>query len=93
MELDEIDIKILRENFDDETISEIDSENVSKIMKYLKDNGVYYTKDLFISSLDLFLLPSDNFINQFEKLKTKLGSNYVEELGEDTSLIELMYED
>jgi phospholipid N-methyltransferase len=93
MELDEIDIKVLRENFDDETISEIDSENVSKIMKYLKDNGVYYAKDLFISSLDLFLLPSDNFIDQFEKLKIKLGSNYVEELGEDTSLIELMYED
>ena len=93
MELDEIDIKVLRENFDDETISEIDSENVSKIMKYLKDNGVYYAKDLFISSLDLFLLPSDNFIDQFEKLKTKLGSNYVEELGEDTSLIEMMYED
>ncbi len=93
MELDEIDIKVLRENFDDETISEIDSENVSKIMKYLKDNGVYYAKDLFITSLDLFLLPSDNFIDQFEKLKTKLGSNYVEELGEDTSLIELMYED
>ncbi len=93
MELDEIDIKVLRENFDDETISEIDSENVSKIMKYLKDNGVYYAKDLFISSLDLFLLPSDNFIDQFEKSKTKLGSNYVEELGEDTSLIELMYQD
>ena len=93
MELDEIDIKVLRENFDDETISEIDNENVSKIMKYLKENGVYYAKDLFISSLDLFLLPSDNFIDQFEKLKTKLGSNYVEELGEDTSLIELMYED
>ena len=93
MELDEIDIKVLREIFDDETISEIDSDNVSKIMKYLKDNGVYYAKDLFISSLDLFLLPLDNFIDQFEKLKTKLGSNYVEELGEDTSLIELMYED
>ena len=93
MELDEIDIKVLRENFDDETISEIDNENVSKIMKYLIDNGVYYAKDLFISSLDLFLLPSDNFIDQFEKLKTKLGSNYVEELGEDTSLIKLMYED
>ena len=70
MELDEIDIKVLRENFDDETISEIDSENVSKIMKYLKDNGIYYAKDLFISSLDLFLLPSDNFIDQFEKLKS-----------------------
>lgn len=42
-------------------------------MKYLKDNGVYYAKDLFISSLDLFLLPSDNFIDQFEKIKIALS--------------------
>lgn len=92
MELDNLDTRILKENFDDETISEIDIENVYKIFKYLKENNVYYAKDLFITSLDLFLLPSNQFINQFEKLKDKLGKNYVEKLGEDTSLIEIMYE-
>lgn len=92
MQLDDLDISILKENFDDETISKIDTENVYKIFKYLKENNVYYAKDLFMSSLDLFLLPLDQFINQFEKLKNKLGKNYVEKLGEDTSLIEIMYE-
>lgn len=92
MELDHLDIRILQENFDDETISKIDVENVYKIFKYLKENNVYYAKDLFITSLDLFLLPLDQFINQFEKLKSKLGEKYVEKLGEDTSLIEIMYE-
>lgn len=90
--LDELDKKILIENFDIEMINELDADNLIKIMRYLEKNGIYYAKDLFLSSLDLFLLPSDEFINKFEKLKIKLGDDYVEKLGEDTSLIEIMYE-
>ncbi len=92
MELDYLDISILQENFDNETISKLDIENAYKIFKYLEENNVYYAKDIFINSLDLFLLPLDQFIKRFEKLKSKLGKNYVEKLGEDTSLIEIMYE-
>ncbi len=90
--LDELDKKILIENFDIEMINELDADNLIKIMRYLEKNGIYYAKDLFLSSLDLFLLPSDEFINKFEKLKIKLGDDYVEKLGEDASLIEIMYE-
>lgn len=93
MKLDELDIKILHENFDEEMISQIDSNNVSKIFVYLEDNGVYYAKDLFLSSLDLFLLDYEEFVKRFEKLKNKLGSNFVDRLGEDSSLIEYMYID
>lgn len=93
MRLDDLDLEILRENFDDETISKIDINNVYKIFKYLEKNDIYYAKDLFISSLDLFLMPLEEFIFHFEKLKNKLGENYVFKLGEDSSLIELMYED
>jgi hypothetical protein len=91
MNIDEIDVKILNENFDSELIQKMDKNNVSYIFKYLLDNGVYYAKDLFLSSLDLFLLPYQQFIDQFEKLKQKLGPDYVDKLGEDMSLIELMY--
>lgn len=31
MKFDDLDIKVLKENFDDETINEIDIENVSNI--------------------------------------------------------------
>lgn len=92
MNFDEIDIKILKENFDDEMISEIDVNNVVKIFEYLGNNGVYFAKDLFLISLDLFLLPSSEFINKFERLKSKLGEDYIDKLGEDISLIEIMYE-
>lgn len=91
MRLDEIDIKVLRENFDDEMINQIDKENVIKILTYLNNNGVYYYKDLFTTFLDLFLLPSSEFIEKFEILKNELGTDFVDKLGEDMSLIEIMY--
>ncbi len=91
--LDKIDMKILRENFDEEMINQMDEENIDKILDYLDKNDVDYAKDLLISSLDLFLLPAENFIKQFEKLKNKLGENFAEKLGEDSSLIEIMYQD
>ena len=93
MQLDNIDIKILKENFDEETINQMDSENVYKIVKYLNDNNIDYIKDLFLLSFDLFLLPVEQFIKQFEKLKFKLGDNFANKLGSDLSLIEIMYED
>lgn len=92
MNLDEIDIKILRENFDEELIKKVDLENVAKIFNYLNKNDVYYAKDLFLNSLDLFLLPYEEFIKKFEILKEKLGIDFVNKLGEDSSLIEIMYE-
>lgn len=93
MHFDEIDLKILLENFDKETIARLNYNNLKNTMIYLHKNGIYYAKDLLISSLDLFLLPVDIFIKQFEKLKTKLGSDYVEKLASDEGLIEIMYED
>lgn len=91
--LDEIDMKILKENFDEDMIQQMDEENIDKILYYLEENNVDYAKDLLISSLDLFLLPAEDFIKQFEKLKKELGENFAEKLGEDISLIEIMYQD
>lgn len=93
MNLDEIDMEVLKENFDSYIIEQLNTDNVAVINRYLLDNGVYYAKDIFLSSLDLFLMPPELFIKKFEKLKTKLGKNFVNELGEDSSLIEIMDED
>lgn len=92
MNIDEMDLKILKENSGNDIISKLDIDNVNKIYKYLEDNNVYYVKDLFLSSLDLFCLPSNIFIKKFERLKLKLGDSFVEKLGDDSSYIEIMYE-
>ena len=90
--IDEIDIKILKENFSEDLIKQVDVENVCKIFSYLNKNGVYYAKDLFLDSLDLFLHPCETFVKKFEHLKEVLGNEFVDKLGEDASLIEIMYE-
>ena len=92
MQLDNIDLKVLRENFDEEIIGKLNSENVNKIYNYLVSCGIYYAKDIFISQVDLFLLDYELFVEKFEKLKQKIGSNYVDMLGENCSLIDIMYE-
>lgn len=93
MNFDEIDMTVLEENFDDDVIKELDVENVASINQYLLNNNVYYAKDLFMLYLDLFLMPKDEFIRKFENLKRILGNDYVSKLGENFSLIEVMYED
>jgi len=90
--LDDIDIKILKENFDENLIEQVNPENVVKIFKYLNSNDICYAKDLFLNSLDLFLLPYENFVEKFEHLKKVLGNEFSDKLGEDASLIEIMYE-
>lgn len=90
--LDDIDIKILKENYDENLIKQLNSENVAKIFKYLNNTGIYYAKDLFLNSADLFLLPYEIFVEKFEHLKTVLGNEFIDKLGEDSSLIEIMYE-
>lgn len=92
MNFDEIDMQILKENFDEEQIKKIDYINVFKINFYLEKNKVYYTKDLFLNCLDLFLLPYEVFLQKFENLKKKLGNDFVEKLANDFSLIDIMYE-
>ena len=91
MNFDELDISILKENFNEETLNKIDMENVSNIFMYLNNNGIYYSKDLFITAFNLFLLPYEDFVKRFEYLKKQLGENYIELLSEDISLLDLMY--
>jgi hypothetical protein len=90
--LDDIDIKMLKENFDENLIKKANLENVSKILHYLNNNGIYYAKDLFITFFNLFLLPYETFVEKFEHLKTVVGNEYIDKIGEDMSLMEIMYE-
>lgn len=49
LELDNLDIKFLRENFDDDSINKIDMDNIFKIIMYLKK--VYYQKKHVINEM------------------------------------------
>ena len=48
---DELDLKILRENYNNDLIDKIDYNNISNIFGYLINNGIYYAKDLFCNKM------------------------------------------
>ena len=73
MNLDNMDIKILKENFDDETISKIEPNNVSRIWKYLDSNNIYYAKDLFLNSLICSFFMTHLFFTKTILLKTRFN--------------------
>ena len=88
---DKIDIEELKEKYSKELIEKLDIENVAKIFDYLHKNGIYFAKDIFMNDLPLFLLDEKEFFIKFEKLKNKLGSNYIIKLEENSELLEEMY--
>ena len=91
LELDKIDIDNIEEMYNRDIIHKLDMDNVNKIYSYLINKGIYYAKDMFIENLELFLLDSDVFIERFNDIIDNIGSNYVDVIGEDSSILENMY--
>ena len=88
---DEDDIIQLKETFDSEVLKKIDYANLIKRYEYLISERVYFAKDILLEYLDLFLTDYAEFKNLFERLKRDLGSDYIEKLEQDISLLETYF--
>lgn len=84
----EDEIKNIVDTFDSELVKKINVDNLSKIYKYLLNNGIYFVKDLVADYLDMFINDYEDFRVRFEELKNSLGSNYIEILENDSTLWE-----
>ena len=92
LELDDMDIKNIEEMYDNDIVHRLDMDNVNRIYKYLIDKGIYYAKDVFIEYLELFLLDSEVFISKFDRIINDIGDNYIDVIGENSSILGNMYE-
>ena len=86
--LSEDEIRNIVDTFDSELVKKINVDNLSKIYKYLLNNGIYFVKDLVVDYLDMFINDYEDFKTKFEELKNSLGSNYIEVLENDSTLWE-----
>ena len=91
LKLDNSDMMDLEEMYGSDLINKLDMDNVNKIYDYLINKGIYYAKDIFVERLELFLLDSSEFIDRFDSLIKNIGDNYVDIIGENSSLLEEMY--
>lgn len=89
--LDEIDKQDITDMYDEDTLNQIDTDNVMRIYEYLLEQGIEYPKDILIERLELFLQDSNEFIKKFEELKKAIGIDYAEKISENTEYLDKMY--
>jgi len=90
LKLNNNDVKILKENFDEDSIKKLDAENVNKIYNYLENEGIDFAKDIFLYYMNLFLYSFEKFTELFEKFKKNCSGNYIELLANDLTLLSEM---
>ncbi len=89
--LSEEQIKEVIDTFEEGALLKLDSDNIQRILFYLKEQKIYYIEDILVQYLDLFLFPYDEFVEKFEQLKAKYFANFVEYLAYHFDILEEMY--
>ena len=85
---DNVDIEELKDKFEPSVFENLDINNVSKIILYLKNNNVTYIDELIMNYLDLFMIDYLEFVKRAEKLKLKYGNDLFLQIGLDMSILD-----
>ncbi len=86
-EIDEIN-----DTYIEDVVKNINMNEINQIYSYLLENGIYFARDVILEFLPLCNNAQD-FRKRFERLKKKLGNNYVQLLENDYNLLNVIYED
>lgn len=72
-------------------ISNLDINNINKIIIFLEKNHCNYIEELLEDYLDIFTFEYSEFINKFNKLNNKYNNELIKEISEDMNIIEEFY--
>lgn len=73
--LSEYNLDSLYTIYNEELINSVKEKNFLQIVQYLVKNNIDCIEDIIISYFDLFLIDCDVFVEKFEMLKDKYGSD------------------
>ncbi len=90
--LDEDSLTNIIETYDISLLNKLDTDNIRRIIEYLKDNNIDYIEDILSLYTDLLIMPAPEFIKKFEILKAKYNPNFINTLAYNLSLLESMWE-
>lgn len=85
---DSVDIDELKYKFEPSVFKNLDIDNVSKIILYLKKENVDYIDELIMNYLDLFMMDYVEFIKRVDKLKLKYGNDVFFKISLDMSILD-----
>ena len=77
--------------YEDSIIKNLEEENMNKIISYLLENNSNYIDELLENYLDIFTIDYDIFINKYKELNEKYNYNLINEIENDTNILEEFY--
>lgn len=86
------DVDDIIDTFEEEVLLALDDNNVQKIWDYLQKQNIDFVEDIVIQYADLFVLPFEEFVERFERLKDKYFANFVMYLAFHMDILEEMCE-
>ena len=80
------------EKYSISALNNLNADNVSKIIIFLKKENCDYIEDILEDYLDLFTIEYETFINKYKKLNEKYN-NLLELAKEDMNILEEFFID
>lgn len=81
----------LLEKYEKEVLTTLDTNNVKKIVEFLKKQDCDYIDELLNDYLDLFDFEYNDFVERFNKLNEKYNFNYIKDARSNMDLLEEFY--
>jgi len=91
--LNEVYYNIIINNYDEEYLNNIDEKNFLLVYMIFDKYKFYFTDDIILNYLEIFEMNPDDVINGIEKLKQKLGDNFVYIIGNDMRYLNELLEE
>ena len=71
----------------------VSKENMIHIVQFLESEQVDYIEDIILNYYDLFLIEYPLFVNRYNRLKQKYGSQLVEKIAWNLDILEELFSD
>lgn len=74
--------------YSNSVIKNLDKDNITNIILFLKQENCDYIEDLLEDYLDLFTIKYEDFVSKYKELNKKYGNKYLELASDDMNLLE-----
>lgn len=81
-------LNIIYSNYAEDYINGLDEEKFIKIYNLFKEYNFYFINDIILNYLEIFEMDADEVEDKLIELKEKLGNNFVQIIGNDTSYLD-----
>ena len=81
------------EKYSNTTLSNLNNDNILKIIKFLEQEKCDYIEDLLEDYLDLFTIEYEVFVDKYNKLNSRYDNNLLPLASENMNILEEFFKD